>query len=225
MKDKDLLVVLPAYNEGKVIASVIKNIKKEGFKDILVVDDASADNTSEQARKAGAKVFRHVLNRGAGAATNTGLIYARNEGYKRVAFLDSDGQHSPKDLKRVLKSSGSHDVVIGSRMIGEIKKMPFQRKVANFVGSFLTWFFFGLFVRDSQSGFKVFNRKAIEKVDISFDRYEFCSEIIGEIKRNGLSWKEVPIKVIYSDHSMGNKGSGQSVWNGFRMILRFIFRN
>ena len=220
-KNKKILVVLPAYNEEKVIGKVIKNIIKEGFKDILVIDDCSKDKTSIEAEKAGAKVLRHVINRGAGAATNTGLNYAKERDYDFVIFMDSDGQHNPKDIKKLLKYSEKYDIVIGSRLIGDISNMPIHRRIANFVGSGLTWFFFGRFVWDSQSGFKVFNRKAIENVIITFDRYEFCSEIIGEIDRNNFSVKEVPIEVIYTEHS---KAKGQSIGNGFKMIMRFIFR-
>ena len=108
-------------------------------------------------------------------------------------------------------------------MIGDLSNMPIQRRIANFIGSVLTWFFFGKFVRDSQSGFKVFNRNAIEKINITFDKYEFSSEIIGEIKKYNLSVKEVPIEVKYSNHSL-DKGHGQSIGNGFKMIIKFIFR-
>lgn len=224
MKQSKILIAMPAYNEAKVIFDVIKDIKKEGYEDILVIDDCSKDNTFNVAKKAGAIVIKHVINRGAGAATNTGLIYAKNNDYDYVVFIDSDGQHSPKEIKKLLIHAQKYDVIIGSRMIGSLKDMPFQRRAVNFVGSFITYLFFGLFVRDSQSGFKVFSKNAMNKIKISFDRYEFCSEIIGEIYKNKLSYKEVPIKIIYSTHSLGKIDSGQSVFNGFKMILRFIFR-
>jgi len=223
--DKNILIVLPAYNEGKVIKSVIGCIKKEGFKNILVVDDCSKDDTFNISQKAGAIVLKHVINRGAGAATNTGLIYAKNNNYDFVVFLDSDGQHDSKEISKLLKYSNKFDIVIGSRMVGNLKDMPIQRRIANFIGSILTWFFFGKFVKDSQSGFKVFNKKAINKINITFDRYEFCSEIIGEINKYKLSYIEIPIKIKYTAHSLNNKGSGQSITNGFKMIFKFLFRN
>lgn len=218
-----ILIILPAFNEGKIISQVISKIKKEGFKDILVIDDCSLDNTSREAKLGGAKVLRHVINRGAGAATSTGLEFAKLNNYDFIIFMDSDGQHNPKDIKKLLKYSSKFDVVIGSRMIKNFKKMPLLRRIANFIGSLVTLFFFGLFIRDSQSGFKVFNKKAINKINITFDRYEFCSEVIGEIHNNKLTYKEVPVEVIYSNHSLKNIGSGQSISNGFRMVIKFIF--
>ncbi len=221
--NKDILIILPAFNEGKVISSVISDIKKEGFENILVVDDCSLDNTFEEVISCGVLCVRHPLNRGAGAATATGIEYAKRNGFDSVVLMDSDGQHSCKDIKKLLKELNNFDVVIGSRMIGDLSDMPVVRRVANKVGSLVTMFFFGKYVTDSQSGFKAFNRRAIEEIKITFDRYEFCSEIIGEIGRCNLSVKEVPIKVLYSDHSMG-KGHGQSVSNGFKMIVKFLFK-
>ncbi len=222
MKEKTL-IAMPAFNEAKVIEKVILNIKKEGFKDILVVDDYSKDNTFEIAKRSGAKVLRYKENKGAGAATRTAIMYARNKNYDFLVLIDSDGQHNPKEIKKLLKNSQTHDVVIGSRMKGDISQMPVQRKIANFVGSTATWFFFGKFVWDSQSGFKVLNKKAISKIEITFDRYEFCSEIIGEIHKHKLKYKEVPIQVIYTNHSKTKKG--QSIGNGFKMIFRFMRKN
>jgi glycosyltransferase involved in cell wall biosynthesis len=221
--DKDVLIILPAYNESVVISSVISDIIKEGFNNILVVDDCSSDNTKYIAEQAGAIVLKHPINRGAGAATATGVEYAKRNNFEKIILMDSDGQHSSKDIKKLLVELENFDVVIGSRMIRNLDSMPVQRKLANKVGSLVTLFFFGKFVHDSQSGFKAFNRRAIECIKITFDRYEFCSEIVGEISKHSLTVKEVPIKILYSEHSMG-KGHGQSIGNGFKMILKFLMR-
>jgi glycosyltransferase involved in cell wall biosynthesis len=215
-----ILIALPAYNEGKVLTNVIKSIRKEGFKDILVIDDCSKDNTFKIAKENKTIILRHVINRGAGAATSTAINYAKMKKYDYLVLLDSDGQHDPKDIKKLLKYSKTHNFIIGSRMINP-KGMPLSRKILNSIGSIITAFFFGTYVKDSQSGFKVLDKKAINRIKISFDRFEFCSEMIGEISRNQLKVKEVPIKVIYTDHS---QSKGQSIGNGFRMVTRFIFR-
>lgn len=217
---KRTLVILPAFNEEKVIGNVLKGLKKKGFKNILVVADCPRDNTVKVAKESGVIVLEHSINRGAGAATMTGIIYARQNNYDFVIIMDSDGQHDPEDALRLFKQADKYDVVLGARTL-ELRNMPFQRKIANFIGSILTYFFFGLYVRDSQSGFRVLNKKAIDKINLKYDRYEFASEMIGEIYRNNLSYKEFPIKVIYTDES---KAKGQSIANGFKMLIRFIFR-
>jgi glycosyltransferase involved in cell wall biosynthesis len=225
LKSKKILIGMPAFNESAVIYGVILNLKKKGFNNILVVDDCSEDNTFEVAQKAGASVLRHIINRGAGGATATIIEHARRENYDYLILMDSDGQHSVLDAEKLLRTSMNKriDLVVGSRIKGDLQKMPLQRKIANHIGSFATWFVFGKYVLDSQSGFRVLSQNAIQKIDISYDKFEFCSEMIGECYNHNLSIREVPIKVIYSDHSM-NKGHGQNIGNGFTMLERFLFK-
>lgn len=219
-KKSDYYIVIPAFNESKVIAKVISDVKKEGFKNIIVVDDCSKDNTSKVAKKSGATVARHEVNRGAGAATKTGFDLAKSLSAKFVVTIDADGQHDPKDITRLLPASEKYDVIIGSRMINP-KGMPFTRKLFNRVGSLITFILYGIYVRDSQTGFKIFNKKALDKIEINFDRYEFCSEVLHEISRNKLTYKEIPIKVIYTEYSLSK---GQNFSNGIRMVFKMIMR-
>ncbi|MFT4261004.1 MAG: glycosyltransferase family 2 protein [Candidatus Woesearchaeota archaeon] len=212
------LIAMPAYNEGKVIARVIRSIKLEGFKDILVVDDCSQDNTSSEAKKSGAIVLRHLINRGAGAATMTAISYAKEQGFDELVLIDSDGQHLPKDIHKLVRAKG--DVVLGYRNF-KSKKIPLSRRFFNIVGNLITWIFFGLYVKDSQSGFKVLRKRALQKIVLTYDRFEFCSELIGEIKKKNLKYSQVPINVIYNDYS---RSKGQSFFNGIKMVLRLIFR-
>jgi len=100
--------------------------------------------------------------------------------------------------------------------------MPIIRRIANFIGNFLTFLFFGLYIRDSQSGFKRLSKKALDNIKLRFDGFEFCSEMVGEIRRHRLSWREVPINVIYTKHS---QSKGQSIKNGIKMVIRFILRH
>ena len=221
MNFNEILVAMPAYNEEEEISKLIDNIKKEGFKNILVVDDCSTDRTPTILKNKNIFVIRHSINRGAGAATGTAIEFAKRNNYSKLVLLDADGQHSEKDIKKLLKHSDKFDIIIGSRIIGKISNMPIQRIIANIVGSIMTKFFFGKFVWDSQSGFKILNKKAINEIELTFDRYEFCSELIGESKKKKLSVKEIPIKIIYSANSLKK---GQSITNGFKMILKFILK-
>lgn len=222
---KKTLIAMPAYNEGKVIAKTIESIKIEGFKDILVVNDCSKDNTSNESNKKNIEVIDLPINRGAGGATSTIIEYAKRYNYDQLVLIDSDGQHNPKEIKKLLNelNKTKYDVIIGSRTIEENKEMPVLKRIANFIGSCLTAVFFGKFVWDSQSGFKALNRKAIESIQLTFDRYEFCSELIGECAKHNLKIKEIPIQTIYTDHSM-SKGHGQNIFNGFIMFFRFLIK-
>lgn len=221
-------IVLPAYCEGKVIKEVVESIKKKGYKNIIVVDDGSTDNTCKEAKYSGAITINHTINRGKGAATQTGIDAAKLLGADIVVTMDSDGQHDPKDIKKLIKpiEEGKADVTIGSRMING-KDMPQSRILMNKIANIVTYIFFGILVSDSQSGFRAYNKKAYTTVYTYMDRYEFESEMLGQIKNANLKIKEVPIKVIYTDYSLSKykhmgKFSAQGLINGIRMVIRLI---
>ena len=180
---KEIFIVLPAFGEGKVIGEVISNIFAEGYKNIIVVDDGSKDDTNNQAKLAGAIVIRHLINRGKGAATQTGLDAAKKLGADFVVTMDSDGQHDPKDIEVLVSALELNeiDVALGSRLTRYSEDMPIARKSANVVGNIVTFLFYGIYVSDSQSGFRAYNRKALELIKTQFDRYEFESEVLHQI--------------------------------------------
>ena len=172
-------IILPAYSEEKIIKKVIKDIQREGFKNIVVIDDGSPDNTYEQAKSTGAIVLKHPINRGKGAATQTGIDAGKLLNADIIVTMDSDGQHNPKDIKQLIQpiKDNKAEVVIGSRMINK-KDMPKSRVVMNRIANLMTYLFFGVMVTDSQSGFRAYNRKAYTSVYTYLDRYEFESEML-----------------------------------------------
>jgi len=221
-------IILPAYSEGNIIKEVIKDIKKEGYLNIIVVDDGSNDNTYEQAISTGVIVIKHPINRGKGAATQTGIDAAKLLNADIIVTMDSDGQHNPKDITKLIQPilDNKADVVIGSRMLNT-KGMPKSRIVMNKIANIVTYIFFGIMVTDSQSGFRAYNKKAYISVYTYMDRYEFESEMLGQIKNVKLRIKEVPIKVIYTDYSKNkykhmSRFSAQGLTNGVKMVIRLI---
>lgn len=220
--NKRVFIVIPAYNEEKKIGKVISNLKKEGFYDIIVINDGSKDRTAEVASNSGARVYSHIINRGLGGALNTGISAAVMNGAEIIATCDADGQHDSKNVKRAIEfiDKKSCDVVIGSRLINS-KGMPFVRKVGNWGLNVITYLLFGVYCTDTQSGLRVFSKAAAEKIEIKTNRMEVSSEIIKEIGRNKLKLKEIPIKVIYSDYSLKK---GQKNINAFNIIYKLIMR-
>jgi len=221
-------IILPAYSEGKIIKEVISSIKKEGFNNIIVVDDGSSDNTYQEAKSTGVITISHPINRGKGAATQTGIDAAKLLNADIIVTMDSDGQHDPKDIKKLVKPilDNKADVVIGSRMLNG-KDMPQSRIMMNKIANIVTYIFFGIMVSDSQSGLRAYSKKAYNSVYTYMDRYEFESEMLGQIKDANLKIKEVPIKVIYTDYSKSkykhmSKFSAQGLTNGIRMVIRLI---
>ena len=214
-----VLILLPVFNEGRVISSVIQSIQKEGWKNILVVDDGSSDNTYKEASATGVKALRHILNRGKGAAIKTGLEAAKKLDFDIVVTLDGDGQHNPKDIKNMVEQiKKRYDVVLGIR---DFKKrhIPRYKAFANYLGNVFTWIFYGLWVNDSQSGFRAYNKKALHLIQTNNDRYEFESEIVREIARHHLKWMEKIVDVRYSDYDQ-NKKNKQSLGSAVTTIIR-----
>ena len=222
MKKSDVWAVIPAYNEEKVIGKVIENLKNEGLKNVIVIDDGSKDNTGEIAKKSGAVVYSHIINRGLGGALSTGISAALLNGAEIIVTCDADGQHDVGDIIKVvgLLEKENLDVVIGSRLINS-EGMPWIRKFGNRGFSVITYLLFGVYSTDTQSGLRVFSRAAAEKINIKTNRMEVSSEIIKEIGKNKLNFKEIPIKAIYTKFSMKK---GQRSLNGFNVLYKLILR-
>lgn len=220
---KTTYIVIPAYQESTVIAEVIAEIRTAGYEHIIVVDDGSTDTTFERAKGTGVITLHHKLNRGKGAATKTGIEAAKLLGADIIVTMDGDGQHNPEDIARLIAPiENNHcDVVLGSRLLDPLG-MPWYKIWHNKIGNVITWYLYGLYVTDSQSGFRAYSRHAAEVINTKTDRYEYDSEVIREIYQYKLKYREVPIEVRYTAYSMG-KIHKQSLWNGMKTLYRMIW--
>jgi len=217
-------IVIPAYNEADVIVDVIEEVKAAGDYQIVVVDDGSVDETYNNAASCSEViVLRHKINRGKGAATKTGIVAANKLGADVVVTIDGDGQHDPTDIDALVKviSDDGYEVALGCRR-KKNGEMPFVKIIANKIGNAVTWLLYGIHVSDSQSGFRAYSQHAANIIDTKADKYEYDSKVIREINNNRLSFLEVPIKVRYTDYSMGKKQK-QGFVNGLRTLVRMIW--
>jgi glycosyltransferase involved in cell wall biosynthesis len=222
---KTIAVVIPARNEASIIAAVLANIPSEirSHQVIpIVIDDGSEDGTAKVAQEAGAIVVRHIANLGVGAATTTGFRAALEVDANIVVTMDADGQHDPREIPTLVQCliEGPFDVVIGSRLLTH-DGMPPSRFVANLLMNAVTFLVYGKIVSDSQSGFKVFTRKAVEEMELNCAGYEICSEIIGEIYRKDFRYKSIPVRAVYTPYS---RAKGQPLLNGVNLILGLFMR-
>src|SRR5436190_2832791 len=223
--NKSVAVVMPAHNEAGVIAGVIRRIPREIDETSvipIVVDDGSSDGTADAARRSGALVVRHLTNLGVGAATITGFRAAQRLNADVIVTMDSDGQHDPEEISSLVRClvEGRFDVVIGSRILSP-EGMPVSRLGANLLLNAITFAVYGKVVSDSQSGFKAVSREALARMRLKSSGYEICSEFIGEIHRNKLSYKSLPINAVYTRYS---RRKGQPFLNGINLILGMLTR-
>jgi glycosyltransferase involved in cell wall biosynthesis len=198
----DVWVVIPAFNEGAAIGSVIAGLRAYASK-IVVVDDGSIDGTAGAAHEAGAIVLRHVINRGQGAALQTGIEYALRRGASTIVTFDSDGQHSPADVPTLVAPlrDGRADIVLGSRFLGSTESMPRLRRIVLYLAVLFTRMVSGLRVTDAHNGLRAFSRRAASMVHIQLDRMAHASELMDQIRRSGLVYTEVPVHVRYTEYS------------------------
>ena len=216
-------LVIPLFNEASVIADVIAGALPT-FPHIVCVDDGSTDGSGDVARQAGATVLTHPINLGQGAALQTGISYVRSiPGARSLVTFDADGQHQVADASAMvdLIASGTVDIVFGSRFLDGRTKPGLIKKV---VLTFAVWFTkqsTGMRLTDAHNGLRAMTIPAALKVDLAQDRMAHASEIVLQLGRTGLPWREHPVHVLYTDYS---RGKGQSVWNSVNILVDLLFK-
>lgn len=203
-----LVAVVPAYNEEKTIGSVVRDLFNHVDK-VVVVDDGSSDQTAEAALAAGAIVLRHELNRGQGAALQTGHDFAVQLGADYVLDFDADGQFNIEDVKPAfgaIKKTGA-DILFGSRFLDNRTKMPRLKKYFIMpVARLFNLFFAGIKLTDAHNGFRILNNNALQKIKITQDRMAHNTEIPAQVKKYGLKYIEFPVQVVYCEYGQGITG-------------------
>jgi len=201
LSERKLAIIIPAYNEGKVIFDTIKEIRNITSADIIVVNDGSIDDTEEKALAAGAITINLPFNlRATGGiqtgegAVQTGLMFALRENYRLAVTMDADGQHDPSFIPILIKplENREADLVIGSRYIeNNNTENSFIRRLGIKFFSWLASKIVKQRITDCNSGFRAFNKKAME---IFAEDYPPDARSIIRAYKKGLKIKEVPIQ-------------------------------
>ena len=205
-----LLACIPAYNEEGVIGNLIKKITPL-VDSIVVCDDGSTDITSKEAKDAGAFVIQHKQNKGKGAALQSLFDFARHSNADVIVTIDGDGQFLPEEIPKLTEDieNGKSDIVIGYRFETE-KDMPSYRKIGNKVLDELSKTASNLNLRDTQSGFRAYSKKAIEKINFKNNGFVADSEILIDASTKDLTISEQHVTVLY------NTGTRTSTQNPIR---------
>ena len=214
METDDAFVVIPAYNEVKNISTVLTEVQKYA-KNIVVVDDGSTDGTSKVVGKYNVYLLRHIVNLGKGASMKTGCEFAISNGAKKIVFIDSDGQHDPKELPVFLKALDEFDACLGFRL--REGQMPIIYRFGN---QFLDWFsrlILGKKIVDTQCGFRSIRSSAYKKIKWNSSDYTVETEMLLNIVKNKLRYTQVKIKTIYKENY---KGTG--IFDGFKIVFNMI---
>jgi glycosyltransferase involved in cell wall biosynthesis len=225
VKNNELIVIIPAYNEEANVAQVIQSVRQcLPAADVVVINDGSSDRTARVAAQAGARVISHPYNMGYGAALQTGYKYARENDYRLLAQIDADGQHDPIYILAMLDliRQGQADVVIGSRFLMDNGyRAPFTRRVGILLfGTIASWVT-GQKVTDPTSGYQALNRKAFCYCSGDVYPADFAdADVLIMLHRAGLRIREVAVKMYPS----GNKKSRYLNMYSFLTPAYYIFK-
>jgi len=217
----NIWIVIAAFNEAHSIGHVLKDLVKAGYKNVIVVDDGSEDDTSRIAKQYTSHVLNHVINRGQGASLRTGIDYALRHGADIIVTFDADGQHRVEDIPAMVTpvKNDEVDIALGSRFLKPGSNVPFVRKLFLKGGILIVWLLYGIKLTDVHNGFRAFSHHAAETIEITADRMEHASEILSEIKKKKLRYVEIPVIIKYTEYS---KEHGQSSLNAVRIFYRMI---
>ncbi len=196
---KNIAALIPAFNASGTIGAVISRVAAYLPVDsILVVDDGSSDKTAFEAVSLGARVMKHTANRGKGAALRTGLEFALQASFDAVITLDADLQHPPEYIPQFidLYSKGNVDLIIGSRL-HDVKGMPFHRFLSNTITTFLVSARTARKIADSQSGYRLIDRRVLESVRLESSGFEAETEFLIKAALHGFRFGSIPIRTVY----------------------------
>ena len=195
-----IIAGLPMYNEEETIGTVV-TMTKDFVDEVVCVDDGSSDSSARIAESCGATVHRHRVNRGYGGALKSLFQVAREKDVDILVILDSDGQHDPESIPDLVQPiiDGEADFVIGSRFVdgGRTEQMPAYRRLGIKVITAASNLSSDLDISDTQSGFRAFSRKAIERLRFDSDGMELSLEMLEDANEKNLQIREVPTVIRY----------------------------
>lgn len=226
MDKTKIFIIITAYNVAESIEEVVKDLKQKEYKNIVVVEDGSRDNSLEVISKIpDIIVLPHIINRGQGAALQTGQEYSIKHGAKYIVHFDGDGQHDSEQIEKAVRilEENNLEMCIGTRFGKEAERvnMPFKKVLLLKLGIIFTWFVSGIVLTDTHNGFRVLTADAAKKIVITMDRFEHASEILDYLKLNKIKYKEIPVKISYTEYS---KMRGQKIWNSINIMFNTLLK-
>ena len=197
-------IIIPCYNESAKIVEVLNSLK--GYGQIVVVDDGSTDESYNLAKSQNVIVLRHLINRGMGAALETGNRFALKNSADIVVHFDADGQHQAVEIPKLIQPiiENQAEATLGSRFLGKDNQTP----------KFKKWFIlrpaiifqrimFGAKLTDAHNGFRALSNQALRKIKITQDGMAHNSEIIEQLVNKKIKFKEVPDTILYHEFGQG----------------------
>jgi len=216
----DTYIIVPAYNEEKVIRTTVEELQQT-FSNVVVVNDGSSDNTLPILRELRVHTITHLINIGQGAALQTGITHALRMGAKAIVSFDADGQHRVSDVIGMLTELDKHDcdVVLGSRFLGSAEGISAPRRLLLKAAVIFSNITTRVKLTDAHNGLRVMNRRAAACLDITQFGMAHATEIIQQFHDAGMNIREYPVTVRYTDYS---RAKGQHSLNAINVLLDLL---
>lgn len=222
-KYSNVAIIIPAYNEGSVIQHTIDAIPQY-FPHVIVIDDGSKDDTCDRVSQTRARLVKHPINLGQGAALQTGIDMALcDPAVEYIVTFDADGQHRIEDVEAMLSYATEHgtQVVLGSRFLGKAINMPATKRIILKAAVWFSNVTSGVHLTDTHNGLRVIHRSAAEQMKLELSDFSHASEIVERIGQKHFSYAEVPVTIVYSEYS---RGKGQSMINAVNIAFDALLR-
>jgi len=221
---KRTFIIIPAFNEKAVIGRVVEDLLPLGFP-IIVVDDGSSEDLRTQVTRENKIIcIRHKVNLGQGAALQTGIDFALKQGASWFVTFDADGQHSVEDIPAMLAPlfMEQADIVLASRFLTKgSHNAPIIKQLILKAGRWVNYIFTGLYLSDAHNGLRAMNRIAANSIRITENRMAHATEIVAQIKKHKLRYREIGANVLYTPYS---KNKGQSSLNSLKIFFDLVLQ-
>ena len=214
-----IYIIVPCFNEKAVLRQTLLPLIEQKY-NVVVVDDCSSDASQEALKNLPIYYLQHSINLGQGAALQTGMNFAQQQGADIVVHFDADGQHPANEIPDLIQPILDEvaDVVLGSRFLDKtkIENVPFKKRILLQAACWVNGWITGLWLTDAHNGFRALNRKALQNIYLTENRMAHATEILSLIKKANLRVKEIPVTISYTEYSMQK---GQSIWNAVNILF------
>jgi glycosyltransferase involved in cell wall biosynthesis len=219
--NRSIFVVIPCYNEARVVKETVSQVVEKGYS-VIVVDDCSKDGSKKQLRGLPIYYLRHRVNLGQGAALQTGIDYAKKKGAKYFVTFDADGQHDGNDIAGMIDliELEKSDIVFGSRFLpGAKTNASGSRTFVLNMARYINYVVSGVLLSDAYNGLRLFDRHAADVIRLTENKMAHATEFQVLAAKNRLRVSEYPNNIRYTPYSTGK---GLRNWDGIKIFFEIL---